>query len=106
MSKAGSVGVVVLTYRGREHLARCLPPPRGLAAAAPGPDRRLVLRATGRSRRRKLGAETLVIPQTEFNHGATRKLARTRVGTNVPVMVSQYALQGRAFTLITALVHR
>jgi rhamnosyltransferase len=36
----------------------------------------------------RLGAETLVIPRREFNHGATRELARRSLGTDIVVMVS------------------
>jgi rhamnosyltransferase len=36
----------------------------------------------------QLGAETCVIPRPEFNHGATRELARKRLGTDIVVMIT------------------
>ncbi len=37
----------------------------------------------------KLGVATLVIPQVEFNHGATREYARQYLGTDIVVMLTQ-----------------
>jgi rhamnosyltransferase len=39
----------------------------------------------------ELGAETLVIPRHEFNHGTTREKARKHLGTDIVVMVTQDA---------------
>lgn len=38
-----------------------------------------------------MGVETLVIPQKEFNHGATRELARKHLNTDIVVMMTQDA---------------
>ena len=37
----------------------------------------------------KLGVDTRVIPQSEFNHGATREYARQYLGTDIVVMLTQ-----------------
>ncbi|MGI9540101.1 MAG: glycosyltransferase family 2 protein, partial [Miltoncostaeaceae bacterium] len=39
----------------------------------------------------RAGAEVLSIAAGDFNHGATRELARKRLGSDVVVMVSQDA---------------
>jgi len=82
------VGVVVVTYRARHLLDRCLPPllasplrPRVLVVDS-GSDDGTVERA------RALGAETWVIPRYEFNHGITRERARRRLGTEIVVMLT------------------
>jgi len=83
-----SVGVAIPTYRARTHLARCLPPllqsplrPRVLVVDCSSDDGTV-------EEAERLGAETHVIPRNEFNHGATRELARQRLGTDIAVMVS------------------
>lgn len=40
----------------------------------------------------KLGAEVIVIPQSDFNHGATREMARKYLGTDIVVMMTQDAI--------------
>jgi rhamnosyltransferase len=47
----------------------------------------------------RLGAETLVIPRREFNHGATRERARHHLGTDIVVMVTPDAYARDAQTL-------
>lgn len=41
---------------------------------------------------REFGAEVVIIPQREFNHGQTREFARRRLGTDVVVMLTQDAI--------------
>lgn len=85
------VGVIVVTYRGRRHLERCLPPLRD----SPLRPRILVVDSSSddgtAEEAEALGADVLVVPQRDFNHGATRELARKRLGAEVVVMVSQDA---------------
>lgn len=83
-----SIGVVVITHEARRHLRRCLPvflastlKPRVLVVNSSSADGTVELA-------RELGAEVLVIPRNEFNHGATRELARRRLGTDIVVMVT------------------
>src|SRR5205823_1791055 len=35
-----------------------------------------------------MGAEVLVVPRHEFNHGATRELARRALGSDIVVMIT------------------
>ncbi len=83
-----SVGVVIVTYRAREHLSRCLPP----LLSSPLRPRVLVVNSGSRDgtveRARELGAETWVVPRESFNHGATREAARRRLGTPIVVMMT------------------
>lgn len=83
-----SVGVVVVTYRAREHLRRLLPP---LQASRLRP-RLLVVNSSSRDGTvelaQELGAETLVVSRASFNHGATREQARRLLGTDVVVMLT------------------
>jgi rhamnosyltransferase len=43
----------------------------------------------------RLGAEVLVVPRREFNHGLTRELARQKLGTDVVAMLTPDAYPGR-----------
>ncbi len=91
MTAADSVGVVVPTYKGRRHLSRCLGP----LLESPLRPRILVVDSSSGDgtveEAERLGAETLVVPRHEFNHGGTRELARRRLGTDIVVMVTQDA---------------
>ena len=86
-----SIGVAIPTYRARAHLAHCLPPLR----ESPLRPRILVVDSSSGDgtveEAERLGAETLVIPRNEFNHGATRELARRRLGTEIAVMVTAWS---------------
>jgi len=83
-----SVGVAVITHRAKHHLRHCLPP---VIASALRP-RVLVVNSSSRDgtveEARRLGAETLVIPRNEFNHGLTRERARKHLGTDIVVMMT------------------
>lgn len=83
-----SVGVVVVTHRAREHLSRCLPP----LLASPLRPRVLVVNSSSGDgtveEAHRLGAETLVVPRREFNHGLTRELARRALGTRIAAMLT------------------
>jgi rhamnosyltransferase len=82
------VGVVVVTHRARRHLPHCLPPlqasplrPRLLVVNSSSDDGTVELAAA-------MGAETLVLPREQFNHGLTRELARRQLATPVVVMMT------------------
>jgi len=86
-----TIGCVILTYQGRAHLSRGLPPllqsplkPRVLVVDSSSSDGTADLA-------RELGAEVLMIPSGEFNHGGTRELARRHLGTDIVVMLTQDA---------------
>lgn len=83
-----SVGVAVLTYHSRHHLSQCLPPllnsslnPRVLVVDSSSNDGTV-------EEAKNLGAEILVIPKQQFDHGLTRDQARRHLGTDIVVMVT------------------
>ena len=84
----GSIGVVVVTHRARQHLGHCLPPllrsplrPRVLVVNSSSGDGTVELAQA-------MGAETLTVARPAFNHGLTRELARHRLGTDLVLMLS------------------
>lgn len=83
-----SLGLVVVTHNARHHLAHCLPPLMG----SPWQPRVLVVNSSSADgtveRARELGAETLVIPREEFNHGLTRERARRWLATDIVVFIT------------------
>lgn len=89
-----TVGVALITHNARHHLPYCLPPlinsplkPRILLVNSSSTDGTVDLA-------RQFGIETLTIPRKEFNHGATRELARKHLNCDIIVMVTPdaYAL--------------
>ncbi|KHD08601.1 glycosyltransferase [Candidatus Thiomargarita nelsonii] len=91
MKQKNSIGVVIPTHNAHNHLKRCLTPvlasllkPRVLVIDSSSKDDTIKLA-------QQMGAETLVIPQEEFNHGATRELARKHLNTDIVVMMTQDA---------------
>lgn len=88
LGATATVGVVVVTHRAREHLARCLPP----LLRSPLRPRVLVVNSSSGDgtveEARRLGAEILVVPRGEFNHGLTRERARRALGTDIVVMMT------------------
>jgi|DewCreStandDraft_4_1066084.scaffolds.fasta_scaffold00166_139 rhamnosyltransferase len=87
-SPSPSVGVVVITWRARAILERCLAP----VLASPLRPRVLVVNSSSNDGTvelaRALGAHTWVIPRTAFNHGLTREAARRRLATDIVVMLT------------------
>lgn len=83
-----TVGVVFITHNAESHLSKCLPP----VFASPLRPRVLVVNSSSNDgtvpRARDMGAETLVVPRKEFNHGVTRELARKHIGTEIVVMMT------------------
>jgi len=88
MSVSPTVGVVFITHDSARHLPRSIPPVRDSALRP----RILVVDSSSHDGTaqvaRELGAETLVIPRHMFNHGATREMARRRLGGDVVVMMT------------------
>src|SRR5208282_1008109 len=88
MRVRASVGVAILTYRAREHLPHSLPhiinsplKPRVLVVDSSSKDGTVEMA-------QQMGAETLVIPRRELNHGLTRERARKHLGTDIAVMMT------------------
>ena len=90
-----TVGVAFITHTAKHHLPHCLPPllnsplnPRVVVVNSSSGDGTVELA-------KEMGAETLVIPRKEFNHGTTREKARKYLGTDIVVMMTPDAyLQG------------
>lgn len=87
MSKL-TVGVAVITYKDAKHLEKCLPPllnsplkPKVIVFNSSSEDGTVELA-------KKLGAETLVIPRIEMNHGYAREISRKTLGTDIVVMMT------------------
>lgn len=83
-----SIGVVFITHNSKHHLPHCLPPilksklkPRVLVVNSSSNDGTVELA-------KEMGAETLVIPRREFNHGITRELARKHLQTEIVVFMT------------------
>lgn len=87
-NKKYSVGVAVITHNAKHHLNRCLPPllqsplkPRVLVVNSSSADGTVELAL-------EMGAVTLVVPRSSFNHGTTREEARKYLGTDIVVMMT------------------
>lgn len=94
MNKKPTVGIAIITHNAKSHMPHCLPPllnsplnPRVVVVNSSSNDGTVELA-------QKLGAETLVIPRVEFNHGKTREAARRYLGTDIVIMITPdaYAL--------------
>jgi rhamnosyltransferase len=83
-----TVGVAVITHKAAAVLSGCLSP---LLACTPVP-RVIVVNSSSNDGTvelaKAMGAEVLVIPREEFNHGATRELARQALGTDIVMMIT------------------
>jgi len=84
----GELGVVVITHTAKHHLPFCLPPlfrsrlkPKILVVNSSSNDGTV-------EKAKEMGAETLVIPRCEFNHGATRELARKHLDSKIVVFLT------------------
>lgn len=104
-----SIGVLIPTFQGAKHLSKCLTP----LLESPLKPRVLVIDSSSTdgtaSLAQSMGAETLIIPQIEFNHGLTREKGRRLLGTDIVVMVSQdaYAVSPQTLgKLVQPLVNR
>lgn len=86
-----TIGCIIPTYKAKNHLKHCLTPlinsplkPRILVIDSSSNDGTVELA-------KSLGAETAVIPQSEFNHGTTREMGRKMLGTDIVCMLTQDA---------------
>lgn len=88
VKKKLSVGVAIVTYKDKRHLEKCLPP----LINSPVKPKVLVFNSTSNDGTvelaKKLGAETLVIPRNEMNHGWAREISRKTLGTDIVVMMT------------------
>lgn len=82
------VGVAVITHSAKKHLPHCLPPllnskiaPRVLVVNSSSQDGTVDIA-------KEFGAEVMVIPRREFNHGTTREWARQKLNTKIVVMLT------------------
>ncbi|TXI41599.1 MAG: glycosyltransferase, partial [Nitrosomonas sp.] len=85
---ADTIGVVVVTHRAKHHLKECLSP----LISSPLRPRVLVVNSSSFDgtveEAERLGAETLVVPRSSFNHGSTREKARKYLNTDIVVMMT------------------
>lgn len=83
-----SIGIAIITHNAKQHLPQCLPP----FLSSPLKPRILVVNSSSGDgtveMAQELGAETLVISRSDFNHGATRELARKHLKTDIVVMLT------------------
>jgi rhamnosyltransferase len=89
--KFPTIGCIIPTYKAKHHLHDCLQPlmrsplkPRILVIDSSSNDGTIELASS-------LGAETIVIPQSKFNHGSTREMARQKLGTQLVCLLTQDA---------------
>jgi rhamnosyltransferase len=86
-----SVGVVILTLNAEKHLHKSLPP----VADSPLKPEVLVIDSSSYDKTieiaKSYGADVLVIPKNEFNHGATREKGRKILNTDIVVFQTQDA---------------
>ncbi len=89
MTDKPTIGVLIPTYNPDKMLKRVLEPVTASALKPPV----LVIDSSSRDDTvavaRSYGAQAHVIPQSEFNHGATRELGRRMIGTDIIVMMTQ-----------------
>lgn len=91
MKKEKSIGVLIPTHNARHHIKRFLTS----ILSSPLKPRVLLIDSSSKDGTmefaQQMDVETLVIPQKEFNHGATRELARKHLNTDIVVMMTQDA---------------
>jgi len=94
-----TVGVAVITHNAKRHLPNCLPN----YLASPLNPKVVVVNSSSNDGTvelaREMGADSLVIPRSEFNHGATREKARKYLSTDIVVMVTPDAYPATPQTL-------
>lgn len=83
-----SIGVAIITHNAKKILPRCLAP----LIASPHKPKILVMNSSSSDgtveTAQQLGADTLVIPRSSFNHGSTRETARKHLQTDLVVMLT------------------
>lgn len=89
---APTIGIAVITHNAKHLLPNSLPP----MMLSPLNPRIVVVNSSSKDGTVELaqqfGAETLVIPREDFNHGSTRELARKHLGTDIVVMLTPDAI--------------
>jgi len=82
------ITVILITHNAKHHLERCIPPIRNSTVRASV----LVVNSSSQDgtveEAKRLGAEVLVVPRKEFNHGATRELARKHAGGDIVIFMT------------------
>lgn len=83
-----SLGIIFITHNSKHHLKHSLPyflnsplKPRVLVVNSSSTDGTVELA-------QQMGAETLIIPRHQFNHGATREFSRKYLGTDIVVFMT------------------
>jgi len=101
------IGVIFVTHTAKHHLSRCLPP----ILNSPLKPRVLVMNSSSNDGTvecaQEMGAETLLIPRHEFNHGTSREKARQFLNCDIVVMMTPdaYAVDEHMLThLVTPLM--
>jgi rhamnosyltransferase len=83
-----SIGVAVITHNAVDLLRDCISP----LLVSPLQPKILVVNSSSNDGTvelaRELGAETLIIPRNEFNHGTTRELARRKLAVDIAIMIT------------------
>jgi rhamnosyltransferase len=83
-----SIGVMFMTYNAEHHLKYCLPPVLNTEIV----DEVLVVNSSGTDNTvrlaKEMGANVLVLPRKEFNHGATKEIARKEMKSDIIIMMS------------------
>lgn len=86
--KSHTIGIAVITHCAKNHLRFCLPP----LLSSPLKPRVVVVNSSSNDGTvelaQSMGAETLIIPRSEFNHGTTREKARHYLNTDIIIMVT------------------
>ena len=87
-----SVGLFIPTYQAQGCLHTCLQS----VLASPVDIKILIIDSSSSDGTvniaKKLGVEVIVIPQSDFNHGATREMARKHLNTDIVIMMTQDAI--------------
>lgn len=103
-----TVGVAFITHCAVRHLPHCLPPilasrlkPKVLVVNSSSNDGTVEMA-------KRLGAETLVIARSAFNHGTTREQARKALGTDIVAMMTPdaYAVDASMLEKLVAPIMR
>ena len=93
------VGVAIITHRAKQHLSHCLPP----LIHSPLKPKILLVNSSSNDgtveEAKRFGAQTLVIPRDDFNHGTTRDLARRTLNTDIVVMMTPDAYPEDRYSL-------
>ncbi len=99
MTLQPTIGVAVITHHAKKHLPHCLPPlinsplkPKIVVVNSSSNDGTVELAE-------EMGATTMIVPRSSFNHGYTREQARKFLDTDIVVMVTPDAYATSTETL-------